>query len=244
MMTVDVIDRVNLEFTMNRSKGFLKGTGGLICVAAAMVAAPMIASAAEVVYQADKKDPTSKITTSSTVNTFGDEINLAGGYDEVFINKFSFSYSVSAQLQMQANKTITFSLHQMDGPLVSGRSSPGTVIESWILPVVASGNGNVPVNITIANGLMVPSNLGWTISVANLASNERVGLWLANTAVGSSLNDYWVKTGSSWGLATIAGGAVPGTFAATVLAVPEPSVGQLGLIGFAFLFGSRFMRRK
>lgn len=224
---------------MNRSKGLLKGSVGFLSVAAALAAAPMIASADEVVYQANKDASNTQTTPSSF---FGDEIDLAVG-PEVTITGFDFSYYVSSRFTPGAGKTITLSLHQMDGPVVSGRNAPGTVIDSWTFDIVKTASSSVDISID-TGALVVPQNLGWTITLAGLAGTEQVGLWAANTVVGSSLNDYWVNSGGTWGLATIANGTVPGTFAATVLAVPEPSVSQLGLIGVAFLFGSRFFRRK
>lgn len=101
---------------------------------------------------------------------------------------------------------------------------------------LVGANGGAPV--------WVPSNFGWIITLNGLGPTDLIGLWAADIVVGSSLDDYWVKSGGSWGLATVAGGAVPGTFAATVLAVPEPTVSQLGLVGLFFLFGSRWLKRR
>lgn len=240
MVAVAVTDNLNPDYNMNRSKGLLKGTVGIFSAVAALVIVPVMATADDVTYQANKLASGTQVSPS---NQFGDEINLFGG-SQAAITSFSFSYYVSPRFVSGAGKTMTLTLHQMDGPVVSGRNSPGTVISQVTLPVVRDPSGNSGVVLAFGTPLWVPSNLGWTITLAGLGPTEKVGLWAADTVVGSSLNDYWVNTGGSWGLATIAGGAIPGTFAATVLAVPEPSVSQLGLIGIAFLFGSRFLRRR
>ncbi|RME94676.1 MAG: hypothetical protein D6766_05180 [Verrucomicrobia bacterium] len=231
-----------------KTNASLTGLGRHLVLAGLIGAGLQFAQAAETAYQADKISPPTHVEGGTE---FGDEVTLAGGFAQVPLEQFDFSYYVSARFLPSASKTITVTFYAMDGPEVApGRPSPGTVLfQSTPVPLVRSASGNVDVSVDLvaANGgspVWVPSNFGWVITLNGLGPTDLIGLWSANAVVGDSLNDYWVKTGGSWGLATVAGGAVPGTFAATVLAVPEPTVSQLGFLGLLFLFGSRWLKRR
>ena len=226
---------------MNNYSRFVGGMKGLVAVSLAGGMAMASAFAAEVVtYNTEKYDPP---TYAAHNVEFGDDIQMSPNIDQVGLTQFKFSYFISSRFVPSAEKNFVFRLYELND---SG--TPTSLIYNTAAIPITTGTGN-NVDVTINLGteeapLWTPSNIGWTVEFSGLGGREIAGLWAANTLVGSSLNTYFTRTDSGWALQQIAGGAIPGTFAATVLAVPEPSVTQLGLLGLMMLFGGRFLRRK
>ena len=230
------------DAAMNMNARFVGGMKGLVAASVLAGVAVVSASAAEVVtYDTSKYEPPTYIAQNVE---FGDDIQMAPDIGLVGLTQFKFSYFISSRFVPGAGKSMTFRLYALDG----AASTPGTLLYSTAaIPLTAGTANNVDITIALgseASPLWVPSNIGWTVEFSGLSPREIAGLWAADTTVGSSLNTYFVKTASGWSMEQIAGGTVPGTFSATVLAVPEPSVTQLGMMGLLMLFGGRFFRRK
>ena len=231
------------DAAMNRNSRFVGGRKGLVAASVLASVAVMTVSAAPVVtYDTELYDP--QTTAYANGAEIGDDVQMDPDITYAGLTQFKFSYTAFGLL-LPDDASITFRLYKLDG----ANGTPGTqLFEQSGIPMQGSSAGPLQVTLdlgTEAAPLWTPSNIGWTVEFLNthpIYTNP--GLVAANTTVGSSLNTYFVKTSSGWELAQLSGGSIPGTFEATVLAVPEPSVTQLGLIGLVMLFGGRFLRRK
>lgn len=225
---------------MSNNTRFFRGVKGLIAASLVGGLAAVSASAAAVVsYDTSNYSP----TTYATANVeFGDDIQMSPNISQIGLTQFDFSLFLSRGFN-GSGKSFTFKLYELSGGVPTGNA----IYSTASVPLSGGVGNNLDVTINLgteAAPLWTSSNIGWTITLSGLTGRDVVGLYAANTTVGSSLNTYFTKSGGGWALQTIAGGAIPGTFAATVLAVPEPSATQLGLIGFVLLFGRRFLRKK
>ncbi len=172
---------------------------------------------------------------------FGDELHLtSGGVIESFSFDYFANYSQSAG--------VTFKIYANDGGLVSGSSTPGTLLDARTLDV-ASGGGHVQIQYPYDAANVLPSTITYTVTFSGIGggSSNRAGLILPNSdpTVGSSFNDIWQRTGpgaSDWALIQVTdqdGNPVIANFKATVTTVPEPgtmallALGGLGLVVLA-----------
>ena len=169
----------------------------------------------------------------SSGNEFGDQITLGGLPAERKLTGFSVEYS--ANYSFAGGAVVKF--YENDG--LAG--APGTLLyQSAPLDIV---NGGGVINIAYSQPT-IPSTFTYTISFANVTGANKAGLLAPNAdpTIGSSLNDFWVKSGGTWQLQNL--GATKANFTASVTAVPEPSTyalaGAAGLAWLAFAGYRRF----
>jgi len=166
---------------------------------------------------------------------YGDEIILDnGGRGFNALTKFILEYWNG--FDPLDERTVTLRLYAMDGP----GGTPGTLL--YEATKVLDRSGSLVFDLT-KNGqpLDAPSNITWTVQFSGPLTQYQTGLWVANEVqVGKSYGDFWVYDPSEgWTLYQLAN--QPANFAATVLAVPEPSTIALFLLG---LGGMAWIARK
>jgi hypothetical protein len=177
----------------------------------------------------------------TTANTYGDEVNLTTTTTFRQLYQFKFEYWLSHDASL--NETATLTLYKNDGPDYFGGSAnptPGTSFYTTSFSI-SSGQHTVTVDASpngLDNMVMLPNRFTWTVTFGGIEGSEQVGLLLYNPpSVGSSLDDYWEKVGSTWTLKNYnssSGGPIA-NFGAQIVAIPEPSTLALGLIGAAVL---------
>ncbi|MSU21800.1 MAG: PEP-CTERM sorting domain-containing protein [Pedosphaera sp.] len=221
-------------------------TSLLALISATLVCTP--AAFASIVY-----DNSSTVTDLSTYIgaqngvELGDEIVLAG--TDRTITDFRFEYFLSANASGNEQAQLTFRLN--DGtaliPLSSGRKLPNTQffqISTDSVSGLETGRSTV-----VANGISATLPLGiknftWSVNFTGIEAGEEVGLVLNSPpTIGSSPSDYWQLDNGVWTTGQVDGGAVQGSFAARVTAVPEPSSLALGAFG-ALAFLSYLSRKR
>jgi hypothetical protein len=160
---------------------------------------------------------------------FGDQITLAGS--DRSLSSFSLAYHVTPG----TTPTAEVFIRANDGPIVNGNAaSPGTVLyQSGSFTLAPDANGFGTVNGTGITGITLQDSVTWSVNFGATG-----GLLVDNPpSIGSSFNDFWVKSGTTWSLDTLDGGATPANFNFKLSAVPEPStwamlLGGLSWIGF------------
>ena len=165
---------------------------------------------------------------------YGDEIVLDnGGRGFNALTKFVLEYWNN--FTPRSDRTVTLRIYAMDGapsPGSYGNPTPGTLLyESTQL---LDPSGTLVFDLT-NNGqpLYAPDDIAWTVQFQGPLTEYQTGLWIADEVqIGSSYSDFWIyDPQQGWSLYQFANGQ-PANFAATVLAVPEPSTIALFLIGF------------
>ena len=161
----------------------------------------------------------------------GDQINLAG-LDRT-VTGFAFEYYTEL-LGGSGQATVRF--YANDG--LQGK--PASELYNSGAFSLQEGSKSVTIqNLAVA----VPDSFTWTVQFA-VAGGQKAGLLVYDPpTVGSSVNDFWVKNGAEWDLNQLNGGLTPANFAARVVAVPEPGVVALILLGGGALLGLRTTRR-
>lgn len=174
---------------------------------------------------------------------FGDQITLGG--TERLITEFQFqtfaTNNVSGNLNPNAMAEVFFRIN--DGPLSdTGVPTPGTIFYDSGAFSLSTGFRTLTINDF--GTLPVPNTFTWSVAFSGLTSDERAGLLFFDpVTTGSSFNDFWVLTPSGWNTFVVDGGAIPGNFAARLIAVPEPSTFVFGLLsGLGFLAFRRFRK--
>lgn len=125
-------------------------------------------------------------------------------------------------------------LHLLDGPLVNGSPSPGSVIyQSGSLTLLDGGIGRIE---ETGLSLTVPNSIAYSVVFSGIDGTDEAGLIFYNPpTVGASQDDFFLKDGANWSLKDTPG--LVDNFGAVFYAVPEPStwalmLGGLGVLGF------------
>ncbi|MHB8523617.1 MAG: hypothetical protein ACYDH9_23075 [Limisphaerales bacterium] len=173
---------------------------------------------------------------------YGDQINLAG--TSRFVTEFKFQYYLAA-----GSGTAELRAYDMTGSGASLGipSTPGNLLyDSTAFPISAGANGYNIVDINGAN-FNAPANgsFTWTVSFTGTGTNH-VGLLLYNPpTVGTSLNDFWVRNSDgTWSIQNFGSTGPVANFGAQVIAVPEPTVLQFGMVSGLVGFGMLLFRRR
>jgi len=186
---------------------------------------------------------------AQTSREYGDEIALAG--TDRYVTEFVFQYRGEFTRPAEAPApTATIRIYANDGPsALPGQTTaprPGTLLwESGPLNLASGDN-----IVSLAPNILVPDTVTWSVEFSGLsgAEGDRAALTISSPpTVGGDLkggiigsyNDYWIKTdpndSDSWALRRIEDGQVPANFYAHVVAIPEPGVVALALVGFGGL---------
>jgi hypothetical protein len=96
--------------------------------------------------------------------------------------------------------------------------------------------------------VMVPDSFTWTVQFTGLQDGDVVGLPVygmldGSVDVGASGADFWAKETGEWSSYSLESG-VPANFAARAVAIPEPSILHLALLGGAGWLGLLVFRRR
>lgn len=168
--------------------------------------------------------------TSITGNAeIGDRVTFAG--TDRILENWSFEYWVEPGSVIQGQAFLY---------TVDGVGNPGTMLyQSPIVPNMSVGTDalgygsfmNTPDTVVV-----LPDSVIWTVLFTDVEAGEEYGLLFTGTPeIGSSEDNFFVRTGGSWGMADTA--TLEDSFSARFNAVPEPStwallVGGLGLLSF------------
>lgn len=164
----------------------------------------------------------------------GDQINLLSGTPRE-VSTFQFEYF--SDLADITGRTATVRFYENNG--ASG--APGSLLFNSGAFALKDGYQTVTINGLAVN---VPDSFTWTVEFGGLAGGDQAGLLIYDPpTVGSSLNDFWVNNGGTWSINQLNGGATPANFGARVVAVPEPGVIGLALLGGGLLLAVRNARR-
>jgi hypothetical protein len=178
----------------------------------------------------------------TTGNTYGDEVNLTTTTTFRQLYQFKFEYWLGHEANL--NETATVAFYKNDGPEYisgSGILTPGATPFYTTSFSITSGQHTVVIDASpngLDNSVILPNKFTWTVTFGGIDGSEQVGLLLYNPpTVGTSLDDYWEKVGTTWTLKTFnssSGGPIA-NFGAQIVAIPEPSTIALGFIGAAVL---------
>ena len=160
---------------------------------------------------------------------FGDEINLGSGNRRLS----ELAFEVYANVASGSSATATLKIYANDGGLISAlvpsgatalstEQYPGTLLFQSVDKTLVDGLQTLRVNPSFSVDLT--DKVTWTVTFGGLASGEEAALILAGQdGVGSSLDDFWQKTSSGWGLYKT-GATQPDDFTANVTAYDQDSV--------------------
>ncbi|MDP7047942.1 MAG: hypothetical protein QF721_00675, partial [Verrucomicrobiota bacterium] len=165
---------------------------------------------------------------------FGDEIDLAGGAKNRRLSELAFE--VYADLASGSSATATLKIYANDsgvtyggvdtgktGGTGYGAQMPGTLLFKSVDKALVDGLQTLRVNPSFSVDL--PSKVTWTVTFGGLASGEQAALILGGQdGVGSSLDDFWQKTSSGWGLYQTGSKTQADDFTANVTAYDPNSV--------------------
>lgn len=173
-----------------------------------------------------------------------DEIILGG--TERSLSAFSFQYYLLSPTP--GGETLRLRFYQQNG--VSGQ--PGSLLfDSGFFSVPATSGSSVEITdfstgATLPFTSLLPDQFTWSVTFNGVGAGESAGVNLFGPpTVGNSIVDYWENNGAAWINKRVDFGFLPnpGTdFAATVQAVPEPSVIALVVIGGAAVVWRRSRR--
>ena len=166
---------------------------------------------------------------------YGDQIHLAGTARTV--TQFSFRYF--SEFTPTGDEMAQIRFYANDRPYDQFRQQPGTVLwESGYFPIDAGSQLKTLTVSTAGSDVVVPDIFTWTIEFQGLGAGENAGLLLYSPpSVGSSFNEFWIRTGANrFDVFQYPGGDPRANFYARVLAVPEPGVLALLAGGVSLLF--------
>jgi hypothetical protein len=147
---------------------------------------------------------------------YGDEVQL-GGTSRV-VTEFQFEYY--GDFVASGIESARIRIYKNDGPGVD--PTPGTLLYDSGTFAIAPGYQTrtfTGLNVT------VPTDLTWTVQFSGLVggTGDEAGLIIRNPpSVGSSYNDFWLKTGGTWQLFSWNGNPVA-NFAARILSGSDPT---------------------
>lgn len=211
---------------MNTKNG---GPLKLVVILAAVVSLAGSAQAATVYDNSTLTGQFKPLTAES-----GDQITLSSSPERI-VSTFQFEYFAS--LAGSSGQTATLRFYDNTG---AGGTPNALLFDSGAFPIQ---NGSK--TLTVQNlSVTVPNSFTWTVQFSGLGVGESAGLFISDPpSIGSSANDFWINQGGVWTLNQINGGASPANFSARVVAVPEPGVVALALLGGAALLTVRFSRK-
>jgi hypothetical protein len=211
-------------------------------LALTVVAAASVATQATVVY--DNSDPKNYLGDFyGSASEFGDQVKLTSSFPlERFVTTIKFEYYLA--YNASGNEQVQFSLYSASGTDLNG--GPGSLLYSSAPVSIVKTTDNY-VQLDNVN-IQVPNDVIWTVKFTGVdfAGGERAGLIFYNPpTVGSSANDFWEKNANGQWQAKnfIAGGGNVANFGAQIIAVPEPTTIQLGLLGGMAVLGMLGYRR-
>ncbi|HXT42226.1 MAG TPA: hypothetical protein VN887_19620 [Candidatus Angelobacter sp.] len=165
------------------------------------------AGQAELVYQ-DIGSTNSQPTYFPSTAEYGDELHLAGTGRNVI--QFGTEYFSDVPSTNGTSAIIRF--YANDGP--GSAPAPGTLLyQSDPFPVAPGYNSVVLHDFSVT----VPDVFTFTIQFGGLGTNQAGLLAYDPPSVGFSYNDFWMHTGTNWGLFQL-GGGIRANFAARVIA--------------------------
>jgi hypothetical protein len=136
-------------------------------------------------------------------NEAGNEVVLAGpsSYDLMtnFVFQFDFIGPDGVSGAPTGGETAELRIYENDGPPVnpSGYATPGTVLfDSGPFGIGGFTTGTTATfdQAALNGGVIVPQDITWTVTFANLSRRETAGLALYSPAtIGANYNDAWVK---------------------------------------------------
>jgi hypothetical protein len=123
---------------------------------------------------------------------------------------------------------------------------PGTLLYTSSPVSLVKATAGQPLNYVLDTGVnvLVPDDVIWTAKFGGLEANEQAGLVFYNSAnmVGSSFNDFWMLGANGQWQSAVSPPNVA-NFGAQIIAVPEPTTIQLGLLGGMAVLGMFGYRR-
>ena len=208
----------------------------------ALSLAPM--SHGQIVYNNSALTSDLSVRFNPGTNEVGDEITLAAGGRVLTLFEFqywglSFSGDEQARLRLLSN----------DGAASpQGALMPGTVLfESVWFTIGATPRSTLifsdftsPSEATVPLTSLLPDDFTWSVQFRTLGVSASAGVDLYNPPItGSSFNDFWFNTGTTWELRTNSLTSDPMNFAARITTVPEPTTLWLAILGGVALLGVR-----
>jgi hypothetical protein len=135
---------------------------------------------------------------------------------------------------------MTVRLYDQDGPKVSGKPSPGTLLLMEQIDV-RKGGGEVNLDLGADFWAKAPSQLVFTVNFGKMADGHQAGLYAAGGPLGDQYRDtkYWQRDcpdGGEWNLVKFEGLKTAAAEFVTVMRVthlPEPSTWALAGVGAA-----------
>ena len=169
---------------------------------------------------------------------YGDQIHLAGS--SRIVTAFSFRYFGNFTVTGDEQAIIRF--YANDRPYDAFRQQPGTLLwQSGFFPV---SPGQQLRTLLPGGEVEVPDIFTWTVEFRGLGAGEDAGLLVYGPAtVGSSFNEFWIRTGQNrFDTFMYPGGTPRADFYAQVIAVPEPGTFALLAIGACLFLGRKKLR--
>lgn len=178
----------------------------------------------------------------------GDEILLASA--DTYLTNFSFEFwgtNTASPTSFAGDVEARVTFYEMNGPLVNGIPTPGTIIwqSDWFnvsSPTSRSTFVFTPGNGLPDDGVWLPTtDITWSVQFEGMGATDSVGVDIYSPpVVGNDYTDYWQNDGTGWIAMT---NTVPMDFAARLEGVPEPSIFALSLAGGGLLILARRLRR-
>ncbi|HVY69594.1 MAG TPA: hypothetical protein VHH73_06670 [Verrucomicrobiae bacterium] len=181
----------------------------------------------EIVYN-NTANPSGDFNASySSAFEFGDEVALQG----VGRTLTDFQFEYFGSLTEDASKFMLLSIYKADGTSPAG--SPGTLL--FQTDPIQVHNGFQSVELSGISGVTLSDDIIWTITPFGINNSaDKVSLLLYDPpTIGSSANDFWQKDASGWTRTVLnnSSGSAIANFGAKITVVPEPTAGQLLMLG-------------
>jgi len=179
-----------------------------------VVISPSAAASGEIVFD---NTATTSGAFFATTNEFGDQMDL--GLSNRLIDSLSFEYY--GDFTADGDETAVARIYANDGDDTGAGRKPGTLLYESDSFSIAAGFNSVNISGLLIEG---SDSITWTVEFAGVGEVEgnRAGLIFYNPpAVGSSANDFWVKSGGNWSTFTAADAETVNNFGARVTAGVE-----------------------
>jgi hypothetical protein len=148
---------------------------------------------------------------------YGDEVTL-GGVGRV-MTEFQFEYY--GDFVASGGETARLRLYKNDGPGTD--PSPGTVLFDKTFAILPGDQTESFTGLSIT----IPTDLTWTVQFSGLVggNGDEAGLFFQSPpSVGSSFDDFWLKTASGWKLFSWSGNPVADFAARITSGTDAPTV--------------------